>query len=96
MKMIDGLIAGKLYGTPRSRTRQSRKAFLTATVRAAASDGESLLVNVIAFSQTAQDGLLALGVGDSVTLARTVTPKGGADKCGKAKARHSALQVVAT
>jgi single-stranded DNA-binding protein len=83
--MIDGLIAGKLYGTATSRTGQSGKTFVTAKVRAAAGDGESLFVNVIAFDDKAKDALLALDDGDSVSLAGTLTPKVWTDKQGVTK-----------
>ncbi|WP_080401555.1 single-stranded DNA-binding protein [Burkholderia ubonensis] len=90
--MIDGLVSGKLYGTATSRTGQSGKQFVTAKVRAAVGDGESLFVNVIAFSTTAGDALLALGDGDSVALAGTLTPKVWTDKHGDTK---PALDMVA-
>jgi single-stranded DNA-binding protein len=90
--MIDGLVSGKLYGTATSRTGASGKAFVTAKVRAAAGDGESLFVNVIAFSTTAGEALLALGDGDSVALAGTLTPKAWVDRQGDAK---PALDLVA-
>src|SRR5579871_4169115 len=73
--MVDGLVSGKLYGTATSRTSQNGKQFVTAKVRAAVGDGEALFVNVIAFSTTAGEALLALADGDSVALAGTLTPK---------------------
>ncbi|CAE6855252.1 hypothetical protein R75461_07673 [Paraburkholderia nemoris] len=79
--MIDGLIAGKLYGAAQSRTGQCGKTFVTAMVRTATGDGESLLVNVIAFHD-----------GDSVALAGALTPKVWVDKSGDAK---PALDIVA-
>ncbi|KGS08795.1 single-stranded DNA-binding protein [Burkholderia sp. ABCPW 111] len=90
--MIDGLVSGKLYGTATSRTATSGKAFVTAKVRAAAGDGESLFVNVIAFDDEAKLALLALGDGDSVALAGTLTPKAWVDRAGDAK---PALDLVA-
>ncbi|MCA7958043.1 single-stranded DNA-binding protein [Burkholderia multivorans] len=90
--MIDGLVSGRLYGTATSRTGASGKAFVTAKVRAAAGDGESLFVNVIAFDDTAKSALLALGDGDSVALAGTLTPKAWVDRAGEAK---PALDLVA-
>lgn len=90
--MIDALIAGKLYGAATSRTSQNGKPFVTAKVRAAAGDGESLFVNVIAFSKTAGEALLALADGDSVALSGTLTPKVWTDRQGDAK---PALDLVA-
>jgi single-stranded DNA-binding protein len=82
--MIDGLVSGRLYGTSTSRTG--------AKVRATAGDGEALFVNVIAFDDTAKSALLALGDGDSVALAGTLTPKAWVDRAGEAK---PALDLVA-
>lgn len=73
--MIDGLIAGKLYGKPARRTGKSGKAFVTGKVRAAAGDGDALFVNVITFSDSVGDALMALDDGDSVSLAGAMTPK---------------------
>jgi hypothetical protein len=64
--MIDGLISGKLYGTPSSKTGQSGWTFVTAKVRAATGDSESLFVNVIAFDDKVKAALLAHDDGDSV------------------------------
>ena len=73
--MIDALVSGKLYGKPQSRKAGNGKTFVTAKVRAAAGDGESLFVNVITFSATVADALLALDDGDSVSLSGALTPK---------------------
>lgn len=90
--MIDGLVAGKLYGTAASRIGSSGKTFVTAKVRAAAGDGEAIFVNVIAFDDAAKSALLALGDGDSVSLAGSLTPKVWTDRNGDAK---PALDMVA-
>jgi len=63
-----------------------------AMVRAAVNGEEAVFVNVIAFSTTAGDALLALSEGDSVTLAGTLTPKVWTDKNGDAR---PALDMVA-
>lgn len=73
--MIDGLIGGKLYGKPTQRTGNSGKSFVVAKVKAAAGDGDTLLVNVITFSDTVGAALTALDDGDSVSLAGALTPK---------------------
>jgi single-stranded DNA-binding protein len=83
--MIDGLIAGKLYGSATQHTGKSGQPYTTAKVRAAAGDGESLFVNVIAFSATAGTALMALGDGDAVALAGTLTPKAWTDRNGAAR-----------
>ncbi|SOY48372.1 single-stranded DNA-binding protein [Cupriavidus taiwanensis] len=90
--MIDGLIGGKVFGKPGERTGQSGKRFVTAKVRAAGGDGESLFVNVIAFSDSARAALLALDDGDSVALSGSLTPKVWTDKNGETR---PALDMVA-
>ncbi len=83
--MIDALIAGKLYGQPAERTSKTGKPFAVAKVRAAAGDGESLFVNVIAFDAGPCAALLALADGDSVALAGSITPKVWTDKQGNSR-----------
>jgi single-stranded DNA-binding protein len=90
--MIDALIAGKIYGQTTERMGKSGKPFVTAKVRVAAGDGESLFTNVIAFADHVRTALLALGDGDSVALAGTVTPKVWIDKDGQPR---PALDMVA-
>lgn len=90
--MIDGLIGGKLHGAPVERTGQSGKRFVTAKVRTPTSDGEALFVNVITFSESVGNSLMALDDGDSVSLAGALTPKAWNDKNGEAR---PALDMVA-
>ena len=90
--MIDGLIAGRLYGTASERTGQNNTQFVTAKVLAAGGDGEPLFVNVIAFAGPAMTALLALDDGDSVALAGSLTPKVWTDKNGDTR---PALDMVA-
>jgi len=90
--VIDGLVSGKVYGAPASKTGQSGRSFVTAKVRAAVGDGEALFVNVISFSDTAQTALLELSDGDSVALTGTLTPKVWTDRNGDAR---PALDMVA-
>jgi single-stranded DNA-binding protein len=92
--MIEGLVAGKVYGRPEQRTgSNSGRPFVTAKVRAATSGGETLFVNVLAFDAAAQAALLALGDGDAVSLAGTLTPKVWTDREGQAR---PALDMVAS
>lgn len=83
--MIDALIAGRLYGTPQSRTSRNGNAFAIAKVRTPMANGESSFVNVIAFSDTAQAALLALADGDSVALAGELKVSVYTNKDGEAK-----------
>jgi single-stranded DNA-binding protein len=90
--MIDGLIAGRIYGKPTERTSKTGKPFVVAKVRAATGDGESMFVNVIAFDTAPCTALLALADGDSVALTGSLTPKTWTDKEGNTR---PALDVVA-
>lgn len=73
--MIDGIIGGRIYGKPAKRTSQNGNPFVVAKVRAAGGDGEALFVNVITFTDSVGEALLALDDGDSVSLSGTLTPK---------------------
>ena len=91
--MIDAILSGRIYGTPAEKTSgKTGKRFVTAKVRAAAGDGESLFVNVIAFDGSVCAGLLALGDGDSVSLSGALTPKVWTDRDGHTR---PALDLVA-
>jgi single-stranded DNA-binding protein len=83
--MIDALIAGKVFGQPKTMTSKAGKPFATAKVRAAAGEGEALFVNVIAFDAGAVAALLAPGDGDSVALAGSLTPKVWTDREGNTR-----------
>ena len=91
--MIDAILSGRIYGTPAEKTSgKTGKRFVTAKVRTAAGDGESLFVNIIAFDGSVCAGLLALGDGDSCSLSGALTPKVWVDKNGQAR---PALDLVA-
>ena len=83
--MIDALIAGKLHSNPQQRTAKTGKPFTTAKVIAATSKGETLFVNVLAFSDSAQAALLALGAGDSVAVSGSADPTAWQDKDGNTR-----------
>lgn len=90
--MIEGLVSGKLHGKAERRTGKSGKPFVVAKVRAAAGEGETLFVNVVAFSEEASAALLALRDGDAVSLAGSLTPKAWTDREGKVR---PALDMIA-
>lgn len=90
--MIDGLIAGRIYGKPTERTSKTGKPFVVAKLRAAVDGAEAVFVNVLAFADAAQAALLALADGDSVALTGSLTPKTWTDKEGNTR---PALDVVA-
>jgi single-stranded DNA-binding protein len=83
--MIDGLIGGKLHGKPAQRVGQSGKVYVTAKVRTPTANGESIFVNVIAFSESVGASLAALDDGDSVSISGALTPKAWTDRSGEAK-----------
>ena len=90
--MIEALVAGKLHGQPAQKTARTGALFVVAKVRAHAGDSD-VFVNVIAFSQAACEALLALGDGDAVALAGSLTPKAWIDREGIAR---PALDLVAS
>ncbi len=82
---IEALITGKPHKRAEQRTGRAGRPFVTASVRAAAGEGESLFVNVVAFSESVGAALLALTEGDSVALAGSLTPKAWTDREGNAR-----------
>ena len=90
--MIDVLIQGRLHAAPQQRTSKTGKPYATAKLIASAGDGESLFVNVIAFETHTVTALLALGAGDSIALAGSITPKVWTDREGQPR---PALDMVA-
>ena len=90
--MIEAIVSGKVYGKPVQRSSKAGAAFTVAKLRVATSASESLFVNVIAFSESAQAALLALDDGDAVAMAGTLTPKVWTDRDGNAR---PALDLVA-
>ena len=91
--MIEGLISGKLVGIAETRSGKNGTAFVLAKVKAVAGDGESLIVNVIAFATEASSTLLALDDGDALCLSGSLTPKVWTDKQGNTR---PALDMIAT
>jgi single-stranded DNA-binding protein len=90
--MIDGLIAGRLMGDPERRQGKGETTFVVARVRAQTSDGENLIINVIAFDDAPCASLLNLRDGDSVAATGHLAPKVWTDKQGNVK---PALDLVA-
>lgn len=66
--MIDALIAGRVYGQPSERTGKSGRRFVVAKLRAAVDGADTVFINVVAFADSAQSALLALGDGDSAAV----------------------------
>ena len=91
--MIEGLIAGKLVGVAETRQGKNGTSFALAKVKATAGDGESLIINVIAFATEASAALMALDDGDAIALSGALTPKVWTDKQGNTR---PALDMIAT
>lgn len=82
--MIDALIAGKLYGTPTQRTSRNGNHFTTARIRVPTGE-DAVICNVIAFDQDAQNALLALDVGEPVSLCGSLKVGVWTDRQGDAR-----------
>ena len=91
--MIEGLISGTLMGLAEERQGKNDSAFVLAKVKAQPGEGESLIVNVIAFAAEARAALLALDEGDTVAVSGALTPKVWTDKQGNTR---PALDLVAS
>ena len=91
--MIEGLIAGTLVGLAEMRQGKNGTNFALAKVKATAGDGESLIVNVIAFATEASAALMALDDGDAIALTGALTPKVWTDKQGNTR---PALDMIAS
>ena len=83
--MIDGLVAGRIFGESAQRVDKAGKAVTVAKVRATTADGELLFVNVIAFEERVCDALRNLRDGDAVALAGALTPRVWTDKQGNVR-----------
>jgi single-stranded DNA-binding protein len=83
--MIEAIITGKLHQRADERTSRCGQPFVTAKVRTAVGEADSLFVNVVAFSESAGAALLALEAGDSLALAGTLKPGAWIDRDGNAR-----------
>ena len=81
--MIDALVAGTLYGRAQSRTSKNGQPYVTAKVRTPMRDGESLFINVVAFSASVVQALLALDEHDAVALVGELKASAYLDKSGQ-------------
>ncbi|MBC3884143.1 single-stranded DNA-binding protein [Undibacterium griseum] len=83
--MIDGLIAGRMYGYAEERSGSAGSVYVTCKVKAVTDHGETVICNVIAFNDLVRNTLLTLTDGDSVALSGALTPKVWTDKQGKVR-----------
>ena len=90
--MIEGLIAGRIWGDPVKRVGKNNSIFVVAKVRALGTQPELVIVNVIAFDNAASKALLELRDGDAVSLSGSLLPKVWIDKQGVSR---SALDMIA-
>jgi len=91
--MIEGLITGTLVGLAEQRQGKNDTTFVLAKVKATPGEGESLIVNVIAFAPEACAALLALDEGDTLAVSGALSPKVWTDKQGNTR---PALDMVAS
>ena len=83
--MIQALIAGTMMAPAETRDGKNDSSFTLAKVRVVAGDGESLIVNAIAFAPHVSAVLRALTEGDAIAVAGALTPKVWLDKQGNAR-----------
>ena len=91
--MIEGLVAGTIWGEPEKRLGKNDSLFVVAKVRAQGTQPELTIVNVIAFDHAACKALLQLQDGAAVSLSGSLLPKVWVDKQGVSRA---ALDMIAT
>lgn len=85
--MFDALLAGKVFGTPKQGTSKNGNAYATAKMRApTGNEGETLFCNIITFSESGVQTLMALGDGDAVAVA-------GAVKLGSYQAKDGQTRI---
>ena len=84
--MIDALVTGKLATAPQQRTAKNGKPFATARLRVPTTDpAVTIFCSVAAFDPEAVDALMALGAGDSVSVAGPLKVGTWTDKEGNAR-----------
>ena len=83
--MIEGLVTGTLIGRAEERQGKHDSAFVLVKVKTQSGEGESLIVNVIAFAAETRFALLALDEGDTVAVSGALTPKVWTDKQGNTR-----------
>lgn len=84
--MIDALIQGKLLKDPEARQTKAGKPYATARMRVPTTNpAETIFVSVVAFDPEAVAALLALGAGDSVSVAGSLKVGVWTDSQGNAK-----------
>jgi hypothetical protein len=90
--MINGLVMGTLLGEAEMREGKNSSTFAVAKVKAPCAEGETVIVNVIAFDVETCKALMALADGDALAMSGSITPKVWSDKQGNTR---PALDMVA-
>jgi alpha-acetolactate decarboxylase len=91
--MINALVMGCLFGEAEMREGKNATTFAVAKLKATCTDGEVVLVNVIAFNADTCKALMAVQDGDTLALSGSLTPKVWSDKQGNTR---PALDMVAS
>jgi len=91
---IDVLLSGKLFKEPEQK-QGAKNTYVKAKMKAHDGEGD-VWVSLVAFSKTAQDALMALGDGDSLSVAGSAkltayVDKSGANKSGMDVIVHNVL-----
>lgn len=83
--MINALVMGTLLGEAEAREGKNGTTFVVAKVKAPCAEGETVIVNVIAFDADTCKALMALEDGDALAMSGSITPKVWSDKQGNTR-----------
>ena len=83
--MINALVMGTLMGEAEAREGKNGTTFVVAKVKAPCAEGETVIVNVIAFDADTCKALMALEDGDALAMSGSITPKVWSDKQGNTR-----------
>lgn len=83
--MINALVMGTLLGEAEAREGKNASTFVVAKVKAPCAEGETVIVNVIAFDADTCKALMALEDGDALAMSGSITPKVWSDKQGNTR-----------
>lgn len=85
--MIDALIQARLLAAPQERVSKNGNVFVAGRVRVAgaASNDDSLVVNLLAFSEQARAALMEMGAGEGIAASGALKVGIWVDKAGATK-----------
>jgi single-stranded DNA-binding protein len=84
-RIIDGLVAGRLWSAAERRVDKAGKSYTVARLRVTGVDIEGVLVNLIAFDPQVCECLHDAQEGEAVSVSGALTPKVWTDKQGNTK-----------